>query len=154
VAWEIERKFLVVGDQWRGLAPGVEYRQGYLSQRQGCTVRVRTAGERGFLTIKGAAQGIARPEYEYEVPFADAVEMFSLCEGHLVEKVRHRVDFGGWVWEVDDFRGLNAGLVVAEIELPSPEVSFALPTWVGAEVTADPRYANSKLSHTPFSQWI
>lgn len=153
MAWEIERKFLVVADQWRGQAPGVEYRQGYLCRTKGRTVRVRTAADRGFLTIKGEAQGISRPEYEYEIPLVDAEQMLTLCEGFLVEKVRHRVEFGGWVWEVDEFRGLNTGLIVAEIELPRADATFDLPPWVGTEVTSDPRYANSRLSEIPYTRW-
>lgn len=150
---EIERKFLVRDRSWKALAPGVLYRQGYLSRASGRTVRVRLAGDRGYLTIKGKSQGFSRAEFEYEVPAEEAKQMLELCDGGLVEKTRHHIPFGGFVWEVDEFLGDNAGLVVAEIELPAEDTAFPLPPWVGEEVTADPRYANSKLSERPYSTW-
>ena len=153
MAKEIERKFLVVGDAWRAGAVGTRYRQGYLAAGA-CTVRVRLAGERGFLTVKGRAVGPVRDEYEYPIPAADAAEMLErLCAGGRIEKVRHRVEHRGHLWEVDEFAGENAGLVVAEVELASPDEDVELPPWAGAEVTDDPRYANASLARAPYTRW-
>lgn len=151
---EIERKFLVSSDLWRQGASGERYRQGYLCREKGRTVRVRVAGGRGCLTIKGAPLNLARPEFEYEIPLSDAEQLLALCVGPIIEKVRHRVPFGGFVWEVDEFQGANAGLVVAEIELPAEDTVFDRPPWAGTEVTEDPRYSNSQLSVRPFSLWV
>ena len=157
MATEIERKFLVAGDAWRAAAgPGIAYRQGYLSAGAdaGCTVRVRIGGERAYLTVKGPATGPARDEYEYPIPVADAAEILErLCAGGTVEKVRHRVPFAGRTWEVDVFTGENAPLVVAEVEIESTDAAVALPPWVGAEVTDDPRYTNAALARLPYSRW-
>lgn len=155
MAREIERKFLVCGDGWRPGAVGVPYRQGYLSAGAdaGCTVRVRIAGERAVLTIKGPAARGSRDEYEYPVPVADAEEMLArLCPGGRVEKLRHRVDFAGRTWEVDEFTGENAPLVVAEVELESIDADVALPPWVGREVTDDPNWSNAALARLPYSK--
>lgn len=149
---EIERKFLVIGDSWR-TAPAVFYSQGYLNRDKGRTVRVRIAGEEAFLTIKGISQGARRAEFEYPIPLWDARELLALCEQPLVEKYRRKILHEGFVWEVDEFVGDNLGLVVAEIELPTEDTQFALPDWVGAEVTEDSRYFNSNLSQTPYSTW-
>src|SRR5512134_1367255 len=149
MAREIERKFLVADDRWRDGARGVRYRQGYLSagERAGCTVRVRVAGERAFLTIKSPAAAGARDEYEYPIPVADAEEMLSkLAAGGIVEKTRHRVPFAGRTWEVDEFAGENAPLVLAEVELERIGELVALPPWVGREVTDDPNYTNAALA--------
>jgi adenylate cyclase len=158
MAKEIERKFLVRGESWRtAAAPGIAYRQGYLSAGAdaGCTVRVRLGGERAFLTIKGPAAGAARDEYEYPIPTADAEEMLGqLCAGGTVEKVRHHVPFGGRTWEVDVFAGENAPLVVAEVEIERADAEVALPPWVAAEVTDDPRYTNAALARSPYSRWV
>lgn len=150
---EIERKFLVTGVAWRQ-DEGILYRQGYLSTAPERTVRVRLVGERAYLTIKGRSAGATRAEYEYEIPVADADEMLTqLCERPLIEKRRHTVEHDGHVWEVDEFAGENAGLVVAEIELEHEEQTFARPTWVGVEVTDDPRYFNANLIHHPYRVW-
>lgn len=153
MAKEIERKFLVTGQQWREGRSGEAYRQGYLSRQAGRTVRVRTAGGQAFLTIKGPPEGIVRDEYEYPIPMEDAVELFRLCEGPLIEKTRFLVPYGSFTWEIDEFHGENSGLIVAEIELPSATTPFALPPWVGAEVSDDPRYSNARLSVNPFRNW-
>lgn len=150
---EIERKYLVKNDTWRAGAEGISYVQGYLSRDPGRTVRVRRAGARAFLTIKGKPDGISRPEFEYEIPAADADELLALCVGLLVEKTRYRIPFGGHCWEVDEFHGANAGLIVAEIELDAPEEGFEKPDWLGNDVSDDPRYANSRLSEHPYSTW-
>ena len=154
MAKEIERKFLVKGDSWRGLGSGKRYRQGYLSTVKERTVRVRTAGEQGFITVKGISVGATRSEYEYEIPTADANEMLDrLCERPLVEKTRYRIPFGGLTWEVDEFAGDNRGLVTAEVELQNETQAVSLPDWIGQEVTSDPRYFNSNLVAHPFSKW-
>lgn len=151
---EIERKFLVIGDAWRTLGRGTSYRQGYLSTERDRTVRVRMAGERGFLTIKGATEGIARREFEYEIPVQEAAEMLDhLCDRPLIEKTRHRIPWGDLVWEVDEFWGDNEGLIVAEIELPAPTYPLELPDWIGTEVSHDPRYFNAALAKLPFKRW-
>lgn len=152
MAIEIERKFLVDKTRWSPDSAGVHYRQGYLCSGAGITVRVRVAGEQAFLTVKGAARGYARDEYEYPVPVTDAEAMLAdLCQQPLIEKIRYRTDYADHVWEVDVFQGANSGLVLAEIELPSEDTSFVLPPWVGLEVSGDPRYFNSTLARTPQS---
>ena len=154
MAKEIERKFLVKSDSWRGQEAGKRYRQGYLSTAKERTVRVRTAGDKGYLTIKGISVGASRSEYEYEIPVADANEMLDrLCERPLIEKTRYRVPHDGLVWEIDEFEGENSGLIVAEVELKDEHQSVTLPDWVGQEVTGDPRYFNANLVAKPFSKW-
>lgn len=150
---EIERKYLVEGMDWRRLAEGVLYRQGYLSSAPQCNVRVRIAGEKATLTIKGPPRGIGRPEFEYEIPMADAREMLELCERPLIEKKRYRIAHDGMTWEVDEFSGENQGLVVAEIELQSEQQEFTKPPWIGREVTQDTRYLNASLIRRPFKDW-
>ena len=149
---EIERKFLVVGIAWRQTA-GVHFSQGYLNQDKERTVRVRLAGDKAFLTIKGITQGASRAEFEYEIPDADGAQLIKLCEGPIIEKIRRAVLHDGNTWEVDEFLGENAGLVVAEIELKSEDQGFARPEWLGEEVTHDSRYFNSSLARHPFSGW-
>ena len=149
---EIERKFLVVGDGWRQGA-GVPYAQGYLNRDPQRTVRVRIAGERAFLTVKGVSRGATRAEFEYEVPLADAAQMLELSDGPVVRKVRRLVEHAGSTWEVDEFEGENAGLVVAELEMASEDQHFEKPDWLGREVTDDPRYYNSSLAAHPYSRW-
>ncbi len=148
---EIERKFLVAKDSWRGHAPGQRYCQGYLSKGD-VTVRVRRAGPRAFLTIKGSGDGIVRPEFEYEIPVEEAEEMIKLCRRPLIEKTRYEVLHEGVLWEVDEFEGENAGLVLAEVELEHPDQFLALPEWVGEEVTSDQRYRNSQLVDAPMGE--
>ncbi len=151
---EIERKFLVKGDEWRTLATGTVYRQGYLSTKKGCTVRVRLVGDRGYLTIKGSTKGISRAEYEYPIPAQDAQEMLdNLCEPPLIEKTRYKIEFAGLTWEVDEFAGENQGLIVAEVELTDENQTIQLPDWIGKEVSDDPRYYNVNLTQHPYSQW-
>ncbi|MBU8871951.1 MAG: CYTH domain-containing protein [Gemmatimonadales bacterium] len=153
---EIERKFLIVADTWRSLAEGTFFRQGYLNSSKERTVRVRTMGTRAALTIKGLATGAVRQEFEYEIPFSDAKELLELCEQPLIEKTRYRIPHEGLVWEVDEFHGLNEGLIVAECELESADQAdqdMNKPDWVGEEVTGDSRYFNSSLITKPFSDW-
>jgi adenylate cyclase len=149
---EIERKFLVQGTDWKNDA-GVRYSQGYLNRDKARTVRVRVAGEQAFLTIKGISTGATRAEFEYPIPLADAQALLALCDGPCIEKTRYRLPVDGMVWEVDEFAGDNAGLVVAEIELQSEDQVFSRPHWLGPEVTHDARYFNSNLAAHPFSQW-
>jgi adenylate cyclase len=151
---EIERKFLVSSDAWRRLGEPVLLRQGYLSADPMRTVRVRIEGEQGVLTIKSKNEGASRGEWEYPIPLQDAEELLDrLCERPLVEKYRRRIDHQGFTWEVDEFLGENAGLVVAEIELPAEDAVFALPDWIGREVTGERRYYNSSLIRLPYSKW-
>ena len=151
---EIERKFLVNGDEWRQLGEGILYRQGYLNTDKGRTVRVRTIQERAYLTIKGPTINASRAEYEYEIPIEDALEMLSsLCISPVIEKKRHTIQYMGHAWEVDEFQGENEGLIFAEIELTDRDEQFAIPPWIGREVTHDPRFYNSALSRNPYSKW-
>lgn len=154
MAVEIERKFLVKDFSWMLGVKGKLYCQGYLVREKERTVRVRRVEDRAFLTVKGVSDGPSRLEYEYEIPVADGQELLdNLCEQPLIEKVRYLVPYAEMVWEVDEFRGVNKGLVVAEIELLSPEQEFEKPPWLGDEVTGDLRYYNSILSMRPFSTW-
>ena len=149
---EIERKFLVVGHDWRQ-APAVPYAQGYLNRDKQRTVRVRVVQDKAWLTVKGASHGATRAEFEYAIPVADAQQLLALCDGPLVRKLRRVVEHAGAAWEIDEFQGDNAGLVVAEIELAAEDQAFEAPPWLGAEVTHDPRYFNSNLAAVPFSTW-
>jgi len=151
---EIERKFLVSGEAWRQTAEGTRYRQGFLSTEPERTVRVRVAGPRGSITVKGKNVGARRAEFEYEIPVADAERMLdTLCKRPLIEKVRYVLAVGVHTWEIDVFEGDNAGLVVAEIELRREDEAFERPEWVGDEVTDDPRYFNSNLVANPYRAW-
>lgn len=172
---EIERKFLIKSDAYRQLATGTYYRQGYIPTVNGMTVRIRIAGERAFTTFKDHAVGLTRHEFEYEIPVADAQQMLTLmCEQPQIEKHRYVIPIEncndatghpctatlpdgtaveGLHWEVDEFLGDNEGLIVAELEVPSEEVHFTLPAWIGQEVTGDHRYYNSQLCKMPYKKW-
>lgn len=151
---EIERKFLVRGDGWREAAdPGTVFKQGYLCTTAERTVRVRLAGDRAWLTIKGESRGARRAEFEYAIPPADADQLLALCAPTVIDKTRYRVPHAGHTWEVDVFAGANAPLVVAEVELAHEDEAVRLPGWLGDEVTGDPRYQNSQLSERPFATW-
>lgn len=152
MATEIERKFLVCGDAWRDAEPQY-FCQGYLNRDKHRTVRVRVLDDRGLLTVKGLTTGVERREFEYPVPLADATAMLALCEQPLIEKRRRCIRHGRHTWEVDEFLGDNAGLVVAEIELGSADEAFDKPDWVGREISDDPRYFNSSLSRHPYKDW-
>lgn len=152
MATEIERKFLVTGNGWRRPHPR-RLVQGYLNRDRQRTVRVRLDGEQGFLTVKGVTTGATRSEFEYAIPLADAEPLLALCDAPAVRKLRHAVMFAGMRWDVDEFLGDNAGLVVAEIELADESQPFARPAWVGEEVTRDPRYFNSNLATHPYATW-
>jgi len=158
---EIERKFLLAGDDWRAQVTRNQLmEQGYLVDAAAfeaglarCSVRVRIAGDAARLNVKSARLGITRDEYEYPLPLADARAMLeTLCRGRVV-KTRHFVEVEGWTFEVDEFHGDNEGLVVAEIELPAPDAVHPHPSWLGREVSALPRYYNICLIERPFAQW-
>lgn len=156
MATETERKFLVLSDAWRENAVGVTYRQGYLSAEMDRTVRVRVAGDEGYITIKGAvaADGISRAEYEYKIPKDDAEAMLkNLCLPGAIEKTRYKIPHGDVVFEVDVFHGANDGLIVAEVELHGAEQAFSKPAWLGLEVSLDGRYTNAALSKNPYKNW-
>ena len=153
---EIERKFLVVGDAWRGAASRSESMvQGYLAGPPAarCSVRVRIAGERAWLNIKSAQAGVQRDEYEYEIPVADARRQLDTLAADVVEKIRHYVEVDGHCFEVDEFGGDNAGLVVAELELDRVDAPYPRPPWLGREVSQLVRYYNLNLSAHPYSRW-
>jgi len=155
MAREIERKFLVRNDGWRGRAvKSTPYRQGYLSMDPDRSVRIRVAGEKGALTVKGRSQGSARDEFEYEIPRQDAEQMLRICVQPLIEKTRHIVPAGELKWEVDEFEGANHGLVLAELEIPEEGTPLTNADWLGKEVTGDPRYFNLSLVKNPYSEWV
>jgi adenylate cyclase len=152
---EIERKFLVQGDGWRdGVRRRELFAQGYVAGSELCSVRVRLGGTQAWLGLKGRASGATRLEFEYEIPPGDAREILErLCSRGRVEKWRNWVPHAGHDWEVDEFLGDNAGLVVAEIELDSESEAFERPAWLGAEVTEDSRYLNTSLARHPWRTW-
>lgn len=153
MALEIERKFLVDSSKWAPNDQGIRLVQAYLSLDPNPTVRIRIAGEKAFLTIKGRSETILRPEFEYEVPVEDAQELMKLAISNPVEKIRYEVMHEGFLWEVDVFSGKNTGLFMAEIELESEDQEFARPDWLMEEVSNDRRFYNSYLSGCPFSEW-
>ncbi len=155
MATEIERKFLVVTEAWRArVTRSRTMRQGYLSGSEKGSVRVRISGGEAWLNIKSATLGVRRLEFEYAIPLTDATDMLErLCDGPLIEKIRHDVPVDGHLWEVDEFLGENAGLVVAEIELGAENEAFTVPEWIGDEVSHDPRYYNVSLVKRPYRLW-
>lgn len=154
MAQEIERKFLVTDLSWQHKATKKLYRQGYIPTQNRTSVRVRIAGEQGYLTVKGPNIGLTRLEYEYEIPIADAEDLLNhLCSAPLIEKWRYQLTVGKHLWEIDEFLGDNAGLVLAEIELASETESFVMPQWVDQEVSHDPRYYNANLAKHPYRSW-
>jgi adenylate cyclase len=154
MAAEIERKFLVRGDSWRKLAEGSRYVQGYISTAKQAAVRVRIVGDQGYLTIKGMTVKYTRAEFEYLIPLEDAQEMLEkLCDRPLIEKTRYKIEYGNLIWEIDEFDGANKGLILAEVELSDEAQEIELPTWIGEEVSDNPKYFNNNLVKHPFSQW-
>ncbi|HMM75708.1 MAG TPA: CYTH domain-containing protein [Gammaproteobacteria bacterium] len=155
MAREIERKFLLRDAGWRAAVTRSEtMRQGYLASTPAVSIRVRVAGDRAWLNFKSATLGVARHEFEYAIPRAEAEEMLALfCAERCLEKTRHYVPWGAHVWEIDEFHGANAGLVVAEIELGAEDEVFEKPPWLGAEVSDDRRYYNVCLIDRPYSRW-
>ena len=151
---EIERKFIVRGDDYKAGITPVVIRQGFISTDMDSVIRVRIFGSKGFLAVKGSGTGISRTEYEYEIPLEDAREMLDkFCAGKSIEKLRYVVSHVSHKWEVDVFMKENSGLVIAEIELLSEDETIVLPPWVGEEVTGDPRYYNANLINHPYSSW-
>ena len=161
LAIEIERKFLVTCNDWRKAAHKVvPMAQGYIndlamvdSGAQRASVRVRIAGDEAFLNLKSRESGHTRQEFDYPIPVVDARALLALCVGGLIDKRRHYVRHESHLWEVDEFLGTNASLVVAEIELTSADEPFARPAWTGQEVTDAQRYYNLSLATRPFADW-
>lgn len=162
MALEIERKFLVQGNDWKRAATGLAVVQGYIVNDPERSVRVRMYGNKAFLTIKlshpadepGSQMALMRSEFEYEIPTADAQSLLAeACGSATIAKTRWQVQHFGHMWEIDEFHEANSGLVVAEIELSSEDERFARPTWLGPEVTDDPRYINANLIRNPYSTW-
>ena len=152
---EIERKFLVRDDAWRAQAVrSLRLRQGYLANTARSSVRVRSSGDTAWLSVKSMTRELVRLEFEYRIPVAEAAQMLdALCEPPLLDKVRHYVPVGRHEWEVDEFLGDNAGLVVAELELDAPDERYEPPAWLGAEVTHEARYYNFNLVARPYAAW-
>jgi CYTH domain-containing protein len=151
---EIERKFLVTGNAWRKLSNGIIYKQGYISTDKEHTIRIRVIETKAFLTIKGKSIGTKRIEFEYEIPFEDAVEMLNnFCLKPIIEKARYKIQYKGLTWEVDEFFGNNTGLILAEVELQHEDQKIEIPDWIGSEVTGDPKYYNVNLINHPFINW-
>lgn len=155
MAIETEYKYLVKADLWQEVIPhkSVSVKQAYLLTDPEKTIRVRTMGDQAFITIKGKASGASRLEYEYEIPLKDAEELIGNFSSNRIEKIRHYVVYDNKTWEVDEFQGANKGLIVAEIELETEDQDYTLPSWVGANVTADHKYANSNLVSNPYINW-
>jgi len=155
VGQEIERKFLVKGDEWRPLSTGaLTMRQGYLSDGFSSSVRVRIEDERAFINIKSSVDGIHRHEFQYEIPVSDAVDLLDhVALRPLIEKTRHEVPLGKHLWEIDVFEGENSGLIVAEVELAHADEPFERPSWIGEEVSDDLRYYNVSLRKNPYKNW-
>jgi adenylate cyclase len=155
MALEIERKFLIRSEEWREKVTSRELlRQGYLSSGSQCSIRARVAGEQAWLNLKARRSGMTRLEFEYPIPVEDANQILNeLARGPILEKYRHLIPAGDYVWEVDEFLGANAGLIVAEIELPSEGAQFERPSWLGEEVTEDERYYNFNLAQKPYTEW-
>jgi adenylate cyclase len=151
--FEIERKFLINTELWKPTGKGTKIKQGYLSVDPERVVRIRIAGEKAFITIKGKSVGIVRTELEYEIPADEAEILLKMCLDFPVEKTRFKENIGNLVWEIDVFEGENNGLVMAEVELIHENQEIELPGWIGEEVSFDSRYYNSWLSRNPFSKW-
>ncbi len=151
--YEIERKFLVNRKKWNPADDGVQIKQGYLTDDPERTIRVRIAGEKAFLTVKGKAEGIKRREIEFEIPFGDAESLMEMALNLPVEKNRYKQDVENFTWEIDVFEGENKGLIIAEIELEDEDQEFPKPEWVEKEVSGDKRYYNLSLSKNPYNSW-
>ncbi len=155
MATEIERKFLLKNDLWRdAVVKSTHFRQGYLMTSKKSSVRIRIEGELSNINIKSATLGIVRKEYEYPVPLEDANELLdNLCEKGLIEKVRHYLHVENHEWEIDEFKGDNQGLIVAEVELKDEQEEFHYPEWLGQEVSAEKKYYNALLVKRPYNTW-
>ena len=147
MATEIEHKYLVKDDSFKSRTSRVIHiRQGYLSHSKECTVRVRVADDRAFVTIKGHGNGLSRPEFEYEIPREDGLQLLDMSQHHIIHKDRHIVVDNGNRWEVDVYHGPLEGLMTAELEVPSDDYAYPLPDFVGRDVTGDSSYSNASLS--------
>ena len=152
---EIERKFLIINDNWKQLpSQKADYTQGYFTTNKKCSIRVRVTGDTASINIKSATLGIYRSEFDYPIPVNDARELLdTLCIHPLIEKTRYKILYDNHTWEVDVFSGENEGLIVAEIELKSIDEEFTKPDWIGEEVSDDPRYYNVCLVERPYKNW-
>ena len=151
---EIERRFLLADDSWREAASEpLVLQQGYLSVEKERTIRVRIIGSQAWLTLKGYISDMTRSEFEYEIPLAHAQQMMETMCPFKMEKHRYRVEFKGFVFEIDEYFGDNAPLIVAEIELPSEDTEFPKPSWLGQEITSNGKFTNAYLSKHPYSTW-
>ena len=155
MALEIERKFLINGDFKQDAYAYEEVVQGYLSSVAERTVRIRIKGDKAYITIKGIGNesGMSRYEWEKEISVTDAHELIKLCEPGIIDKVRYYIKNGEYIFEVDEFRGDNEGLIIAEIELKDESGEFSRPAWLGEEVTGDKRYYNASLVKNPYKNW-
>lgn len=145
--YEIEHKYLVINDSYKSMATDkVDIRQGYLNRNPDRTVRIRTFGDKGFLTVKSRNHGAKRLEFEYEIPVEDAREILKLAEPGIVEKTRYFIPFDRLIWEVDEFHGSLNGVTVAEVEIPDTDITYEKPPFIGADITGDPSYYNSQMS--------
>ncbi len=152
MATEIERKFLV-NSTWEAASSGTRIVQAYLIADKSKAVRIRISGDTAYLTVKGPTHGISRPEYEYQIPLLDAQGLLDLCGKPYLEKTRYLHSHEGKIWEIDVFAGENQGLVIAEVEISNEEEEVNLPSWVGEEVSNDPRYINANLLKNPYLSW-
>ena len=150
---EIERKFLIDIDKITNLGMGTSIKQGYISNEINPTVRLRTRETKGYITVKGENTDISRPEFEYEIPIKDALEMMSLFCKTTLSKTRYEVLVGSHIWEIDIFHGDNDGLIIAELELKTDDEDFVMPDWVINEVSDETMYYNSNLIKKPFCSW-
>ena len=151
---EIERKFLLKSDEWKVEADhGLQIKQGYLNSVIERTVRVRVIGDKGMLTVKGKTNNLTRKEFEYEIPYEEAISLLELCERPIIEKKRYLVKRNDLIWEIDVFDGENKGLVIAEVELDSEAQRFLTPNWIGEEVSQESKYYNSSLLSNPYNTW-
>lgn len=155
MALEIERKFLVLSEAWRSsIQRKEEFKQGYLANNATCSIRVRISGNHATLNIKSATIGTLRQEYDYSIPFSEGYEILNrLCRPSVIEKTRYYLEYGRHLWEIDEFKGDNEGLIIAEIELDRQDEVFEKPVWVGQEVSNDIRYYNVSLLMHPYKDW-
>lgn len=155
MARETERKFLLADESWRAAVNhSVPMCQGYLATTETVSIRIRQEGDEAFLNLKSATLGISRDEFEFPLPVTGALEVLArFCAGHCIQKTRHYVSLGQHVWEIDEFSGANAGLVVAEIELGAEDETFERPVWLGREVSLEKRYYNVCLVDHPYADW-
>lgn len=155
MATEIERKFLIKGDFKQYVNKSITIKQGYLSRIPERTVRVRTYSNKAYITIKGKASsnGLSRYEFEKEIPYQDALDLLKICEKGIIYKTRHLIKYKNHTFEVDEFKGDNLGLIMAEIELSAENETFEKPDWLGEEITSDHRFSNSHLSKHPYKEW-